>query len=175
MRLHKAQRDVVVIAEERDDLLRLALAQEAVIDEDAGERIADRLMNQHGGDGAVDAAGKAAEHASRADLMAYRCNRLAAKGGHRPIGFQPRDLVQEVGDELCAVRRMRDLEVELHAVIAPIEIGDDVVIGSGSTITKSVPAKALAVARGKQIIKENYTPKAPGAEAPQPNKEQEQG
>lgn len=45
--------------------------------------------------------------------------------------------------------------------VAPIEIGDDVVIGSGSTITKSVPAKALAVARGKQVIKENYTPKAP--------------
>ncbi|WP_413289914.1 bifunctional UDP-N-acetylglucosamine diphosphorylase/glucosamine-1-phosphate N-acetyltransferase GlmU [Bdellovibrio sp. HCB337] len=45
--------------------------------------------------------------------------------------------------------------------VAPIEIGDDVVIGSGSTITKNVPAKALAVARGKQVIKENYTPKAP--------------
>jgi bifunctional UDP-N-acetylglucosamine pyrophosphorylase/glucosamine-1-phosphate N-acetyltransferase len=40
--------------------------------------------------------------------------------------------------------------------IAPIEIGDEAVIGSGSTITKDVPAKALAVARGKQIIKENY-------------------
>lgn len=47
--------------------------------------------------------------------------------------------------------------------VAPIEIGDDAVIGSGSTITKSVPAKALAVARGKQIIKENYTVKSPGA------------
>ncbi|MFS4459414.1 bifunctional UDP-N-acetylglucosamine diphosphorylase/glucosamine-1-phosphate N-acetyltransferase GlmU [Bdellovibrio sp. HCB2-146] len=44
--------------------------------------------------------------------------------------------------------------------IAPVEIGDDAIIGSGSTITKSVPAKALAVARGRQIVKENYTPKA---------------
>lgn len=43
--------------------------------------------------------------------------------------------------------------------IAPVEIGDDAIIGSGSTITKDVPAKALAVARGRQIIKENYTPK----------------
>jgi len=40
--------------------------------------------------------------------------------------------------------------------IAPIEIGDNAVIGSGSTITKDVPAKALAVARGRQVIKENY-------------------
>ncbi len=43
--------------------------------------------------------------------------------------------------------------------VAPIVIGDDALIGSGSTITKDVPAKALAVARGKQFIKENYTPK----------------
>jgi bifunctional UDP-N-acetylglucosamine pyrophosphorylase/glucosamine-1-phosphate N-acetyltransferase len=40
--------------------------------------------------------------------------------------------------------------------IAPVEIGDEAVIGSGSTITKDVPARALAVARGKQFIKENY-------------------
>lgn len=43
--------------------------------------------------------------------------------------------------------------------IAPIVIGDDVVIGSGSTLTKDVPANALAVARGKQFIKENYVAK----------------
>jgi bifunctional UDP-N-acetylglucosamine pyrophosphorylase/glucosamine-1-phosphate N-acetyltransferase len=41
-------------------------------------------------------------------------------------------------------------------LVAPITIGDDAVIGSGSTITKDVPAKALAVARGRQVIKENY-------------------
>jgi bifunctional UDP-N-acetylglucosamine pyrophosphorylase/glucosamine-1-phosphate N-acetyltransferase len=43
--------------------------------------------------------------------------------------------------------------------IAPVEIGDDAIIGSGSTITKNVPAKALAVARGRQVIKENYAPR----------------
>lgn len=48
--------------------------------------------------------------------------------------------------------------------VAPIEVGDDAVIGSGSTITKSVPAKALAVARGKQFVKENYVAKAPETE-----------
>lgn len=44
--------------------------------------------------------------------------------------------------------------------IAPIQVGDDAVIGSGSTITKNVPAKALAVARGKQFIKEDYNSKS---------------
>jgi bifunctional UDP-N-acetylglucosamine pyrophosphorylase / glucosamine-1-phosphate N-acetyltransferase len=43
--------------------------------------------------------------------------------------------------------------------VAPIEVGDDAVIGSGSTITKSVPEKALAVARGRQVVKENYIKK----------------
>lgn len=45
--------------------------------------------------------------------------------------------------------------------VAPVKVGDDAVIGSGSTITKDVPAKALAVARGRQVIKENYEPRAP--------------
>ncbi len=40
--------------------------------------------------------------------------------------------------------------------IAPVSIGDHAVIGSGSTITKDVPESALAVARGRQFIKENY-------------------
>lgn len=47
--------------------------------------------------------------------------------------------------------------------VAPVEIGADTVIGSGSTITKDVPDRALAVARGKQFIKENWQPKAPAA------------
>jgi len=40
--------------------------------------------------------------------------------------------------------------------IAPVKIGADAVIGSGSTITKDVPERALAVARSKQFTKENY-------------------
>lgn len=42
--------------------------------------------------------------------------------------------------------------------IAPVVIGDGAYVGSGSTITKDVPAGALAVSRAKQIIKENYSP-----------------
>jgi bifunctional UDP-N-acetylglucosamine pyrophosphorylase/glucosamine-1-phosphate N-acetyltransferase len=44
--------------------------------------------------------------------------------------------------------------------VAPIEVGAGAVIACGSTITKNVPAGALAVARGKQVIKENFKPKA---------------
>jgi bifunctional UDP-N-acetylglucosamine pyrophosphorylase/glucosamine-1-phosphate N-acetyltransferase len=42
-------------------------------------------------------------------------------------------------------------------LVAPINIGDSAVIGAGSVITKDVPARALAVARGKQFIKKEWT------------------
>jgi bifunctional UDP-N-acetylglucosamine pyrophosphorylase/glucosamine-1-phosphate N-acetyltransferase len=45
--------------------------------------------------------------------------------------------------------------------IAPVSVGDGAFVGSGSTITKDVPAGALAVTRAKQIIKENYVPQSP--------------
>ncbi len=44
--------------------------------------------------------------------------------------------------------------------VAPVEVGDGAVIGSGSTITKNVPEDALAVSRSPQIIKNNYRKKS---------------
>lgn len=43
--------------------------------------------------------------------------------------------------------------------VAPVSVGDGAVVGSGSTITKDVPADALAVTRAKQVIKEGYSKK----------------
>lgn len=40
--------------------------------------------------------------------------------------------------------------------VAPVEVGEGAIIGSGSTITKNVPPNALAVSRAQQFIKENY-------------------
>jgi len=41
-------------------------------------------------------------------------------------------------------------------LVAPITVGDSAFVGAGSTITKDVPAKALAVVRGKLLIKEGW-------------------
>ena len=42
------------------------------------------------------------------------------------------------------------------ALVAPVKIGEGAYIGSGSVITDDVPADALAVARGRQAIKEGW-------------------
>ena len=42
-------------------------------------------------------------------------------------------------------------------LVAPVTIGTNVTIGAGSTITKNVPNNALAIGRGKQFIKENWS------------------
>ena len=42
------------------------------------------------------------------------------------------------------------------ALVAPVKIGDGAYIGSGSVITEDVPADALALGRGRQIVKEGW-------------------
>ena len=42
------------------------------------------------------------------------------------------------------------------ALVAPVSIGDGAYIGSGSVITQSVPADALAIGRGRQTVKEGW-------------------
>jgi bifunctional UDP-N-acetylglucosamine pyrophosphorylase/glucosamine-1-phosphate N-acetyltransferase len=44
-------------------------------------------------------------------------------------------------------------------LVAPIEIGDGSYIGAGSVITDPVPADALALGRGRQVVKPEWTKK----------------
>ena len=41
-------------------------------------------------------------------------------------------------------------------LVAPIQLGANVTVGAGSTLTKDVPAGALALGRAKQLVKENW-------------------
>jgi bifunctional UDP-N-acetylglucosamine pyrophosphorylase/glucosamine-1-phosphate N-acetyltransferase len=41
-------------------------------------------------------------------------------------------------------------------LVAPIELGVNVTVGAGSTLTKDVPAGALAIGRARQLVKENW-------------------
>ncbi|MBN3489981.1 bifunctional UDP-N-acetylglucosamine diphosphorylase/glucosamine-1-phosphate N-acetyltransferase GlmU [Acholeplasma equirhinis] len=41
-------------------------------------------------------------------------------------------------------------------LIAPISIGDNVFIAAGSTVTKDIPSNSFAIARSRQVTKEDY-------------------
>ena len=83
------QRNVVVAAEQRHHLLGLGEPHQAVVDEHAGELLADRLVDQHRGDRGVDAARQAADHPALADLRADLLDRLLLEGAHGPVAAQP--------------------------------------------------------------------------------------
>jgi bifunctional UDP-N-acetylglucosamine pyrophosphorylase/glucosamine-1-phosphate N-acetyltransferase len=51
------------------------------------------------------------------------------------------------------------------ALVAPVKIGDGAYIGSGSVITTDVPPDALAVARGRQVVKEGWARRLQGKTA----------
>ena len=52
------------------------------------------------------------------------------------------------------------------ALVAPVEIGAGAYVGSGSVITENVPAGALALGRGRQIVKEGWATRLRGSKTP---------
>ncbi len=78
------------------DLLGLALAQQTVVHEHAGELLADGLMHQSRRDGGVDAAGQAANHLGVADLLADFLDLVLDDVGRVPVIAEAGALVQEV-------------------------------------------------------------------------------
>ena len=46
-------------------------------------------------------------------------------------------------------------------IIAPVELGDNSLVGAGSTITKNVPSDAIAIGRGRQVNKDEYATRLP--------------
>ena len=97
------------------DLLALALAQQPVVDEDAGEVVADGPVHERRGDGRVDAAGQPADDELVADLRADRLDLLVDDVGRRPRRLDAGDVVEEVLEHRLAVLAVQHLGVELHA------------------------------------------------------------
>ena len=110
--------------EQVDDGLGFVEPQHAVIDEHAGELVADRFMDQHRGDGGIDAAGEAADHLALADLRADLFDRLLAEGAHGPVAGEAGDLADEIADQFCAVGRVHHFGVEHQAVISALLVLD---------------------------------------------------
>ena len=116
------QLDAEALAERLDDLLGLALAEQAVVDEDAGELVADRLVDERRGGRRIDAAGEAADDAAVADLLADPLDLLVDHRRRRPLLLAAGDLAQEALEDRLPVRRVDDLGVELDAVEAALGV-----------------------------------------------------
>jgi len=53
-------------------------------------------------------------------------------------------------------------------LVAPLTIGMGAYVGAGSTITEDVPADALALGRGRQVVKPGWAKKRREAKAKGP-------
>ena len=98
------------------DLIALVLAQQAVVDKDAGELLADRAVEKRGGHGAVHAAGERQQHLAAADLGADLLDGFADVIRHAPLGGKAADLIEKVLQNFGAVDGVQHLGMELHAV-----------------------------------------------------------
>ena len=101
-------------------------AQQAVVDEDAGELVADRLVDQHRG----DAPNRRRPRGRRSPGPLPTCARISAiassrKARHRPVAGAAGDAAHEVARAAAAPsRRVHHLGVELHGVEAARLVGD---------------------------------------------------
>ena len=113
------QRDAELL-ERLDHLLGLVQPHQAVVDEDAGQLLPDRAVDQQRRDRGIDAAGEAADHPALADLGADRRDLLGDHRLRRPLLLAAGDLAQEAGQDLGPVGRVDDLGVELDPVEAAV-------------------------------------------------------
>ena len=110
------QADVEAVAKSLHDLVGLAGAEQAGVDEDARELVANRLVDECRGDRGIHAAREAADDAARTDLRADGGHGAGTERVHRPEPGQARDAMGEIAQERRAVRRMHDLGMEHRAV-----------------------------------------------------------
>ena len=96
------------------DLLALALAQQAVVDEHARELVADRAVHQRGGDRGVDTTGEPAQHVTVADPGADVGDRVVDDVGGGPRRLDARTVVEEALEHRLPVRGVHHLGVPLQ-------------------------------------------------------------
>ena len=105
-----------ILAVEVHDLIRLVLAEQAVIDEYAGEAVADGAGYERGCDGGIDPAGEPRDDAAGTDLLFDVFDELFNETLGAPAPLAAADPVGEVLEEAGAVFRVRDLRMELHGI-----------------------------------------------------------
>src|SRR5436190_112885 len=104
--------------------LPLALPQNPIVDEHAVQSRAERLMEERGDHGGVDAARKRAEHVLLADSVANGGLLLLEEAPHGPVGLAAAHVEQEVPEDALADRGVCHLGVELDSEPPPRGVRD---------------------------------------------------
>ncbi len=112
-----------ILAEHVHHHLAFVQPQEAVIDEYAGELVADGAMDQRRRHAAVDTAGQAEDDFITTDLGADFLDGLGDIVRHVPVRLAAADLVHEAAKDGFALQRVRDFRVELHGVKMALIVG----------------------------------------------------
>ena len=124
--------------------------QQAVVDEDAGELAADRLVEEDRRDGGVDPPGEPEDHPFVADRLADLRDGVPDEGIHRPALRAAADAEEEVLQDLLPLDRMDHLRMELEAVEPPLGVLGGghlgVLRGGGDREALRQPADLVAVA-----------------------------
>jgi hypothetical protein len=124
LRVDCHERHLEGVAEGADHLLALVLAHQAVIDEHAGELVADGAVDEQRGHRGIDAAGEPADDVRVAHLRADPADLVLDDRRRRPGLLAAADLREEAREDLLAVRGVHDLGVKLDAVDAARRVLD---------------------------------------------------
>ncbi len=112
------QVDVALVAHDLDDALTLGAAEQAVVDEHAGELVTDGVVHQRRRHRGIDAAAERAQHPPRADAGADVVDRHLDERRGLPGARAAADVDEEVAQDVAPQRRVHHLGVELDAEAA---------------------------------------------------------
>src|SRR5205823_72400 len=110
--------DAEVLREDAHHRLGFAEAQQAVVDEYAGELLPDRAVQERGDHGGVDSAREPEQHLAATDLRAEACEGILDDVADAPERIGAADLAHEALEELSSLGGVRDLGMELYAIEA---------------------------------------------------------
>ncbi|OPZ13490.1 MAG: hypothetical protein BWZ07_00479 [Alphaproteobacteria bacterium ADurb.BinA280] len=126
--------DAHVLGEHRHDLIAFLPAQQAGIDEDAGQLRADGLVQQCGNHRGIHAAGQSQDDLLLTDLRAYASDLVVDNVAGGPQGSAATDVHHKATQQCAALTCVGDFGVELHAIPAALIIregGDGNTVGDG--------------------------------------------
>ena len=130
-RVHADHLGVQLAHKHVHDHVALVQAQQAVVDEHAGELVADGAVDQRRSHRRIDPAGQAENHLFVAHLLADLLHRFFNVVAHHPVGPGGADVEHKALQHGPALHRVGDLGVKLHGVEVPCLVGH---AGDGATV-----------------------------------------